>query len=87
MDAFIDALWQLVSEPGLLRENLANVVDTLGGPLTYAMLGLIVFCETGLVVTPYMPADSLIFAVCSFSATEGSPIDPSRESALLIVAA
>ena len=59
---FLDSLWQLVTDPAHLRENLAQVVEALGGGLTYAMLGLIVFCETGLVVTPFLPGDSLLFA-------------------------
>lgn len=32
------------------------------GPWVYAILFLIVFCETGLVVTPFLPGDSLLFA-------------------------
>ena len=57
------------------------------GAWLYALLFGIVFAETGLVVTPFLPGDSLLFAVGALSATEGSPIDPWTVSALLIVAA
>ena len=38
------------------------------GPWVYAILFIIVFCETGLVVTPILPGDSLLFAVGSMAA-------------------
>jgi membrane-associated protein len=51
------------------------------------LLFAIVFCETGLVVTPFLPGDSLLFAVGALAASEGSPIEVGPVSALLIVAA
>jgi membrane-associated protein len=57
------------------------------GPWTYVLLFAIVFCETGLVVTPFLPGDSLLFAVGALSATQGSPIEPVFVAVLLIVAA
>ncbi|MBI2613208.1 MAG: DedA family protein [Candidatus Levybacteria bacterium] len=43
-------------------ESLASIIN-LFGPITYVILFLIVFAETGLVVMPFLPGDSLLFAV------------------------
>jgi membrane-associated protein len=55
------------------------------GTLTYLFLFIIIFCETGLVVTPFLPGDSLLFAVGSFAAL--GLLNPWLALALLVTAA
>jgi membrane-associated protein len=69
-----------------LDKHLNEWAAQLGNGL-YGILFLIVFCETGLVVTPFLPGDSLLFAVGALSATEGSTISLPLVMALLFVAA
>src|SRR5687768_4415509 len=57
------------------------------GVWLYLILFLIVFCETGLVVTPFLPGDSLLFAVGAVCAIDGSPLNVYVMMAVLIVAA
>lgn len=57
------------------------------GPWLYLVLFLIIFAETGLVVTPFLPGDSLLFAVGALAAIEGSPLNVHLIGALLYVAA
>jgi membrane-associated protein len=51
-----------------LDTHLAEFVG-LYGPWIYAILFLIVFAETGLIVTPFLPGDSLLFAAGAMAAT------------------
>lgn len=57
----MEALTQLLDIFLNLDKHLEAIVGQYGG-LTYLVLFLIIFCETGLVVTPFLPGDSLLFA-------------------------
>jgi membrane-associated protein len=62
-----------------------DAIITSYGTWTYAILFLIIFCETGLVVMPLLPGDSLLFAAGTFAA-RGS-LDPVLLIVLLSIAA
>jgi membrane-associated protein len=45
-----------------MDRHMGDLVEKMG-PWIYALLFLIIFCETGLVVTPFLPGDSLLFTI------------------------
>ncbi|MBI5583173.1 MAG: DedA family protein [Deltaproteobacteria bacterium] len=67
-----------------LDKHLHEIIRDYG-LWTYLILFLIIFCETGLVVTPILPGDSLLFAAGTFSAL--GALDPGFLFLLLAVAA
>ncbi len=50
-----------------IDRHLVDIIQQYG-TLTYFIIFLIIFCETGLVVTPFLPGDSLIFALGALAA-------------------
>ena len=54
---------------------------------TYAILFIIIFCETGLVVTPFLPGDSLIFVAGAIAAQPNMPLNVHLLVLILFVAA
>ncbi len=67
-----------------LDVHLAAIIAQFG-ILTYAILFVVIFCETGLVFTPFLPGDSLLFAAGAFAA-RGS-FDPFVLTVILWIAA
>ena len=67
-----------------IDKHLDTLILSYGG-WTYAILFAIVFCETGLVVTPFLPGDSLLFAAGTFAARGSLDLIPLM--AVLLVAA
>ena len=67
-----------------IDQHLIELAQTYGLWI-YAILFLIVFCETGLVVTPFLPGDSLLFAAGAVAALGGMNVH--MAAALLLAAA
>src|ERR1700751_3082251 len=79
----VAALWDFVVH---LDAHLAVFVAQHGA-WAYGLLFLIVFCETGLVVTPFLPGDSLLFALGAVCAAAASQLSFPLLLVLLIAAA
>ncbi|HLU77758.1 MAG TPA: DedA family protein [Burkholderiales bacterium] len=75
------AFWDLLVR---LDIHLASLVQQYGHWI-YAILFAIIFCETGLVVTPFLPGDSLLFVAGTIWAAAG--MDVMLLAALLVIAA
>jgi len=69
-----------------LDQHLNTWATTLG-PWVYLVLFVVIFCETGLVVTPFLPGDSLLFAIGALVSIPGSPISLPLVMLLLWMAA
>jgi membrane-associated protein len=79
--------WNDLLQLFLHLDRVLNDVAARLGPWLYVLTFAIIFCETGLVVTPILPGDSLLFALGALAATAGSPINVVLLMMLLIIAA
>jgi membrane-associated protein len=70
----------------LHRNTFLNDIITRYGAWTYGLLFFVIFMETGFVVTPFLPGDSLIFAAATFAAKQG-PLNPWLLFIILSIAA
>lgn len=66
----VDLLTQFFDFIRHLDVHLENIMREYE-VMTYLILALIIFCETGLVVTPFLPGDSLLFAAGAITAKTG----------------
>lgn len=81
-----DLIRKLVDFIVHIDRHLAEIIASYG-LWTYAVLWLIIFAETGLVVTPFLPGDSLLFAAGTFCAKPETGLNVHLMAVLLWVAA
>lgn len=68
-----------------LQDHLTSFTAQ-NGPLVYALLFGVIFAETGLVVTPFLPGDSLLFAVGAVAANPDSGLNAGVAAGVIMVA-
>jgi len=86
MQGVMDAVRYLLDIFLHLDEHLHAVMESWG-PWTYVLLFAIILCETGLVVTPFLPGDSLLFAAGALAALYPDHLDILLLLGLLFTAA
>jgi membrane-associated protein len=82
----LDLIKKLIDFILHIDAHLAEIIRDYG-VWTYAVLFLIIFAETGLVVTPFLPGDSLLFAAGAFCAKPETGLNVHLMAGLLFVAA
>jgi membrane-associated protein len=84
---FLQQVWDFFIN---LIMDTGGTLDTLVtdyGTWVYAILFAIIFCETGLVVTPFLPGDSLLFLTGAIAARANNDLDIAAVIAILVGAA
>ena len=69
-----------------IDQHMINIVQEYH-MWAYVILFLIIFCETGLVVTPFLPGDSLLFVAGAIAAQPDMPLEINVLAVILFAAA
>lgn len=84
---FLHEIWNFLFNLLTETETTLDTLVTNYGIWVYAILFLIIFCETGLVVTPFLPGDSLLFLVGTIAHRETNDLNILVLIIILIIAA
>ena len=69
---FFEVLIEFLKQPDVVLGRWVGAYQLW----TYLILFVVIFCETGLVVTPFLPGDSLLFAAGALATLPDNPLDP-----------
>lgn len=84
---FLTEVWNFLVDLILNTESTLDMLVNNYGTWIYAILFLIIFCETGLVVTPFLPGDSLLFLAGMIAHRETNDLHVYWLILILIIAA